>query len=338
MTNMHGKNRLIFINKTNDYKYLIILCLLVINTINPSVISAQKLDSIPPQKQKSSKWNDLKKVISHTTHWLFVGDSWKIMDSIPTIHQKRYLTFGGGRGLDDYLSPSTHEGWQIGYDMLGYKRSSLKYASSNQWNINFDAGIYRNPLNSSPLYWLGFDSSWGIGFDVISRKLLKWDIAPMFNLNSQLVAKTTNVNNVFNLKISPGLDIASNLIGSFSIKDWKFFLFYRAQISLLHFTFAPGYGQPYYDYISGDNGAKLKFQFAHPFKNRLYLRQKLGLDIPFRSHTLSVAFTYNYLKEELNFRRYNHEKWGFSIGFSTDVFSISGSKSVLSPHIDSSFH
>lgn len=296
---------------------------------------AQK-DSV---RTSTSKKRTFSEVVSRALHTIYVGEPFSEFDPLPTTHSRRFLTIGMGQALDDYLSPIPHEGIFFKLKREGYKRERQDWLRIGSWQSLMDihAALYRNPVNGSGMQFLQFDGAFGPAWNLLEKKWLKWDLALMGNLVLGSTIKSANTNNVFNLKLSAGLDLATGVLFPIKIKEYKMYLHYKAQLSALHLTFHPGFGQPYYDYIGGENGAPLKFYLTQPW-NRLRVKQMLTADIPFAHSTLILGFEHGYTNMRLNNRKFRELYFGLVLGYSFDYFKLSGSRSIRTDRIDKSFH
>lgn len=289
-----------------------------------------------PQSKKSF-WKKLQESSSRTAHRLFLAEPWSFQDSLLSTHIKNFISFGYGDLKNTYLSPQVHDGIIVAFDTYHYRRSKSKWFSNWQLSNSLGVANYLNPGNKSSLFYLNDDFSFGIGFDILKTKYFKWNLASLLNANCQVLTKISNVNNAFDLKFSSGLDLGSNLLIPIKLGSYKFFLYERSQLSLLDLTFHPGYGQPYYDYVSGENPAKLHFYLTYPGR-KTFVRNLLSLDIPFATQTVSLAFKYDYMYENINYRIYHHTHFSIMLGWSFNIFKVSGTKAISSKDLMHSFY
>ncbi|MDO4789612.1 MAG: hypothetical protein Q3998_01440 [Porphyromonas sp.] len=303
-----------------------------------SVVFPTNAQNGSTQKAITGKSPFLEK-IDRALYNIYMGKPFLEFDPLPTVHNRRILTVGMGQVLDDYLSPIPQEGLFLRHRRLGYERERREMWQIQAWQSLMDihVGLYRNPINGSGMQYLLFDGSFGPAWSLLQKSWLKWNVALLGNLSLGSTIKSSNTNNVFNLKLSTGFDLSTDLLFPVKIKEYKMFFHYRAQISALHLTFHPGYGQPYYDYIGGENGAPLKFYLTQPW-NRLKMNQMFAVDIPFARSTMMLGFEHGYTNMDLNGRKFRELYLGLALGYSFDSFKLSGSRSIRNNRIDKSFH
>lgn len=263
---------------------------------------------------------------------------WKLDESIPVTHTKVLFQLGEQGVLDEYLSPISHNGWQMTTTAI----TDFPLHEEGQWHlyqeVMLSMGINKNSANGTKMEVIRGEYSLGPSWRVLKQGAgLTLDIAPLFNLQLQGNRKSSNFNNYGNGKASFGLDGWTRLRYQIPWKVSRIALSYSLQLSLLHGTFHPDYGQSYYEYISGESRSPFQFHVTS-LHNDITFRQRLLLDIPIHHLTVTLGAEHFYQTQKLSRTRFVQGYWGVVFGISFDTFSLSGGRSVTSDAISSSLY
>lgn len=260
------------------------------------------------------------------------GEPWSWEGNLPMTHTK-YLFHIGEMGVkDQYLSPIAHRGMEGKLSFL----TDFAASSQRSWHIYQDVSLnlasLKNKANGTVMYSLGVDYAVGPSWRVVKHKGLSLDLAPLLALKVGGHIKESNTNNIGNVKANIGLDGWGRLRYQIPWKTMPLSISYSAQIPLLMGAFHPEYGQSYYDYVSGDNGAKIAIHFGS-FHNTIGIKQRLLIDLPIYNLTLTVGAEHSYFGQKINHTTYKSGCWNLVVGLSLDSFKLSGGKAVASPQI-----
>lgn len=305
-------------NKTKS-----ILTLLLVTAFAPIIVAQEKADT------KSNQW------YNRLGTWV-TGEPWSWDGNLSMTHTK-YLMLIGGKGVQDtYLSPIAHNGIQA----KGVFITDFAKPQDRKWHIYQDLSIYggtlKNRSNGSLMYHLGVDYGIGPAWRLLKKNLWTLDIAPLLGLRFGGNIKMSNTNNIGNAKASFGLDGWGRVKYQIPWSIMPLSISYSAQVPLLMCAFHPEYGQSYYDYVSGENGAKLGLHFGS-LHNTIGIKQRLLIDLPIHNLTITLGAEHTHFSQKLNHTDYKEGTWGIILGVSIDSFSISGGKSTSSTQATNSF-
>lgn len=258
--------------------------------------------------------------------------------SIKTTHTK-YLMKGGRKGIiDEYISPIAHKGWQLGASFL------TDYATQRdrKWHLYQELSVclsdLSNAANGSKMYALALQYSLGPSWRVLSTKGFSIDLSPLFALNLGGAYKPSNTNNVANAKMSFGIEGWSRLRYQLPWNTMPIAISYTVQSPLIQCVFHPEYGQSYYDYVSGENGNRIKMKLGTPL-NTIGIRQRLLVDLPIHNLTITFGAEHRHIKQEINRTTYQSGSWGVLFGCSVDLMCLSGNRAIKSKDIHNTlFH
>lgn len=286
--------------------------------------------SVGAQEDERPKWYD------RIGYW--VSDTpWTYGETLPMVHTKILGQVGRFGIIDGYLSPISHIGWQTGLTALTdyapiqdkswhlYQELMLLMAQPHNKANNTEMDVYRGEFSIGPVW------------RVMRHKGISVDVAPLLNTQLQGNLKNSNTNNYGNVKGSIGLDGWARVRYVLPWKVSKIALSYSAQLSLLHATFHPAFGQSYYDYVSGGEGSALKFHLTS-LHNNITFRQRLLVDFPIHRLTVTLGAEHYHQKQYLSNTRFVQGYWGVVMGISFDTFTLSGGRSTRSDVISSTLY
>lgn len=261
------------------------------------------------------------------------GTPWQFDSVLPTTHTKYLLRIGQVGIMDEYLSPISHKGLDFGLSILtdgSIRRPEDKWHYYGE--VSLHLGMPKNPANTTVMHVLGGYYLGGAAYRVLQDNRWAVDIAPAIALNIQSQVKLSNTNNIINLKGDLGFDAWGRVMYRIPWQVMPISFSYSMQIPLLHLAYHPHFGQSYFDYVSGENGAKVRF-YPTSLHNTLGIRQRLLIDFPVRSTTITVGLEHSYLQQKLNSTKYKMGYWSCILGISLDRITFSGNRSTRSRQI-----
>lgn len=265
------------------------------------------------------------------------GEPWQMQEQLPTTHTKYLFQLGKRSVIDEYLSPISHGGYEGKVSFL----TDFKAPVDRAWHLYQEVSIFganmKNPANSGQMYGVGIEYDLGPSWRILRYKGLSVDLAPLFALKLQGNFKLANTNNIANGKGSFGIDGWARLRYQIPWRVMPLAISYSAQLPLLQGAFHPDYGQSYYDYISGENGAKLALHFGS-LHNTQGIQQRLLIDLPINNFTFTLGAEHTYLSQKISHTTYREGSWGVILGFSLDIASFSGNRSLKSSQIHSTLY
>lgn len=261
------------------------------------------------------------------------GVPWQFDSVLPTTHTK-YLARVGQTGIvDEYLSPISHTGLNLGLAIL---TDGCIHNPEDKWHyygeIAIGFGMPKNPSNNTTLHTLSGSYMGGAAYRALAKDRWAIDIAPAISLNIQGNMKMSNSNNIFNIKGDLGLDAWARVMYRIPWQVMPISFSYSMQLPIFHIAYHPQYGQSYYDYVSGENRVGPHF-YPASLHNTLGIRQRLLIDLPLRSTTMTLGFEHSYFKQNINSTKYRIGDWSFVLGISLDHLTFSGNRSTRSQQI-----
>lgn len=300
------------------YKILVTLCATVL------FVTAQ----VPPEK---SRWID--RVGRYVQ-----GTPWRFDSVLPTTHGKYLLHIGRIGIQDEYLSPISHTGTSFGISVL--MDGKLK-SKNNKWHYygesEMNVGWPKNQANHTTMYVIEGRYLGGPAYRLLNRRQWLIDISPAVAVNIQGNIKMSNSNNVVNVKGDIGLDAWGRIMYRIPWEVMPVNFSYSIQVPLFHMACHPHFGQSYYEYVSGENRELPRF-YAASLHNTFALRQRLLVDLPIRSTTVTVGVEHSYMKQMINSTQYRKGTWSVMVGISLDYLVFSGNRSTRSAQILSPMH
>lgn len=321
---------------------------LLLMLVGFSVATAQNEPATERQPKRQQSESCGSRVKQRITTWQ-LGKPWKApKEGSMRMNHHKILLSGGQMGLlDEYLSPIAHKGMTFGLQVVSDfmpwgKASHSEDAGASRLGhiyqeILLQAGLPKNRANGSQIQMLRGEWSIGSAWRLLRYRHFALDLAPLLNAQLQGEMKPSNSNNYANVKASVGLDAWARVRYQLPSRVFPLGVSYSAQLALLHATFHPGYGQSYFEYISGDERMALRF---HPtFVGRdVTLRQRLLVDLPIRHCTFTIGAEYHYQSQTLSHTSFRQAHWGIVLGISFDSLVLSGQRSLSSPHITNSLY
>lgn len=263
-----------------------------------------------------------------TKHWI-AGIPYA-PDSIIEMNHSKQLMGGGVIGiLDQYLSPIAHTGPVISFLSL----SDAPRKGGSRWHlfneIDIKIGQPLNAANKSSIYIISSEYASAISYEVFRKWGLIAEVAPMLRTFIQGNIKISNVNNIVNLKAGIGLDSWGRLRYHFPSDLFPFALQYSIALPVGYLSFHPQYGQSYFEYESAKSKllSSIRFTSLH---NRQAIKQRFLIDLPIRHLTLTLGVEHSYWDEWINSTKFQQGNLQLLCGFSLDLFTISGNRSLRS--------
>ncbi|MDS1032393.1 DUF3316 domain-containing protein [Porphyromonadaceae sp. NP-X] len=315
------------INKTNIFPPHMIQ--------NTSIFFTQKL----LQRHKSKEFVLIKSML---VAWMMIAAF--SLNAQDIILQTRTLTtsthafgFSTINMLDSYLSPLKYSGSGFRYENDNRKFVSpenIRLSKENHFNMNF--GLTENPAQTSEMWYLGMNFSWGMHrhFYVGENLLLLagglWDLDFMGKTNSR------NQNNPFNIDLATNLNLSGEAVYRIRTPKRMLRLGFSMQAPLVGVMFVPEQGASYYEIFELQNFSNtLHFTSLH---NKLSLTENLSLDIPFNHTTLRFGFRNENLKFEANQMIFKRNDLSFHVGFIYDFYKFEGTKNRAPSSFNSTYN
>lgn len=242
-------------------------------------------------------------------------------------YQSTMLGIGGTKVYDSYLSPLIYSGTNFGLIYESMKMTNLcKGNISAQHLLNLELAYTENQSGTAHEYWGSLEYNYG----------LHYKYSPVKDLNlfggmqiAGLVGgiyNTRNGNNPATGKAHVNLNLSGIATYKFHIKNQPLNVRYQINIPSVGILFSPQYGQSYYEIGLGVDAPLVYFSSFH---NYLSMRNLLSVELPFKSFTLRLSYMNWIYETQVNDLDTRIVSNSFYIGFSRNIFSVSGSKTQL---------
>lgn len=281
--------------------------------------------------EEPTRWD---RFVSRTKEYV-MGEPWRFDGSLSTTHRELLLGFGRAGVRDEYLSPSTHTGWDF-HLFLGTDRPYFAPKWHLRQELELGVGLPKNQANGSVMYLPRLYGQTAFAYDLAERGGLRLEVAPAWSLMVQGDLKLSNTNNVVNVKATTGADAWGRVSYRFPWETLPMRLSYSVTLPLLHLAFHPEYGQSFYEYVSGDNPSRIGLHFTS-LHNSLSVRQQLLVELPIHNLTCTLGLQHHGMRERINHTTYRYGRVGLVVGVSLRTATLSGNRALRSPHLSSSF-
>ena len=225
--------------------------------------------------------------------------------------------------LDTYLSNYSHKGIGLNYSHEAFRDARTgKYRWKYQRLFNATAGYATQDRN---MQFTGLISqSWSGYHPFKITKGLTLLAGAQIQLEGGALYNPSNGNNPAAAKLRTALAATGMAIYHFPVRRSEWIARYQLDIPLMGATFAPEFGQSYYE-IFGLGHAKGVVAFTHPGNNPSW-RHMLSLDIPLkarqRSTTLRLSYTSDLYQSRINDINCHIYRNTFAIGFARTILKV----------------
>lgn len=253
--------------------------------------------------------------------------------NLPAQEENKSLTYhstlfgiGTYNVYDTYLSPLSYAGWGLRIFDDQMKMTKLMDGKiSSQQLISLDLSSTKNNTETASEYSLFLDYSYGLHYRLKPLPRLSIFTGAQANAILGAIYNSRNGNNPVSAKLGATFNLSGIVSYQLNIKSQPFRVRYQMDMPFIGFLFSPNYGQSYYEISIGNNNEIFNLT---SFGNQFVMKNYLTLEIPFNS--LTLRFTYlNYLyNTKINSLETKLTSNTWMIGFSKEIFSISGKKQV----------
>lgn len=250
-----------------------------------------------------------------------------------TVQTANTIGFGGSLIYDSNLSNLSYGGWNINYL---YDRLQRLKPGDDSWLSHFQGGlsfsIANNPSGNASYYGALGDISWGALWHAAGVQGVNFYIGPGVGIQLGGLYSSRNGNNPASLKASLTADLQVLASYRLPLESFPALFVLSWQTSLLGSTFAPGYGESYYELFTFHGGVLKGFfrhqAFAYPGNfNRQHL--SVSTDIPLHNFaTLRLGYSWRSLYSNLNGLRSSWHNHSTTIGFVLELQSKKGRKAM----------
>ena len=285
------------------------------------------------QETKGNWWDSL----WQRTERYVRGDDFSMPDTLRMTHSQLLGSVGLMGLKDTYLTPISHRGTVLGLMKTNDypSKDGHHYHLLSEWDLGL--GILKNPANQTKIHAISFDFLLGPVWNLYDKKGFSVDVGAMWDSYLNGAYKSSNSNNVFNGQLATGGDLLCRLRYSIPWDSFPIYVHLTGKVSMLHLGYAPRYGQPYYDYISGENRGKVDILALHPF-NHQRIRSRLMFDLPIHNSIVSLGIEHKYLVNKAADNPTDSGSISFVLGISYDSFIISGRRIMRSESLSNSFY
>ncbi len=225
---------------------------------------------------------------------------------------------------DSYLSPSEFSGMSFGFMDESLKMTKLlneKIVSQGIFNINFASVI--NESQTTKEYAGFIEYTYGLFYKFKPLSELRFFVGSQVEGAGGFIYNSRNGNNPASAKATLNLTASAILSYDFSLKSQPFRICYQFSTPYAGIIFSPHYGQSYYEISLGDDDGIIHFASFH---NQLAMKNRFSFEIPFNKCTLRLMYANSIYETQVNNIDTRVVNNSFMIGFSKEVFSVSGKK------------
>lgn len=245
-------------------------------------------------------------------------------DPIRLTYQSTLLGIGKTSIYDTYLSNLEYKGTTVGLlheqiRMTGILKGNV--SAQHLFNLNFS--WTDNEAETASDYSGFIDYAYGLHYRFRPAKNLQLFAGAQANGILGFIYNSRNGNNPATAKAHLNLNLSGIATYRFQVYSQPINLRYQVNAPFLGIMFSPHYGQSYYEISLGDDDHLVHFASYH---NQVILRNSLSLEIPLDFITLRLMYVnsiYETRVNEIDTRIHNNS---FMIGFSKEVFTVSGKK------------
>ena len=242
------------------------------------------------------------------------------------VYKSTMLGIGKATVYDSYLSPVDYSGRSFGFMEESMKMTDLlngNIASQQLFHIDFASTI--NNAGSSIQYAGFLDYSYGLHYKFNPLPALNIFAGSQINGVAGFIYNLRNSNNPATAKTHLNLTLSAAASYSFNIKSQPFRIRYQFTSPFVGMMFSPQFGQSYYEISLGNNDNLIHFSSYH---NQSTMRNYLSLEVLIRALTLRLMYLNSIYETRINHIDTRICNNNFMIGFSKELYIVSGKKEV----------
>ncbi|MDH8701518.1 hypothetical protein M2138_000864 [Dysgonomonadaceae bacterium PH5-43] len=246
-------------------------------------------------------------------------------DNLNMKYQSLMFSIGNSNIYDSYLSPLQYKGSTYGLAYESIKMTKLlQNKVSLQHLIDLNVANTYNPARNAKNYFASLDYRFGMHYRFNPMKDLF--IFGGLQANGLIggIYNTRNTNNPATAKAHINLNVSGLASYGFNVGKQPFLIRYQIDLPVMGGMFSPQFGQSYYEIYLDVDAQLYHFSSLH---NHREIRNLLSLDIPLKHCTLRLSYSNWVYETEINDLNTKIISNSFCVGFSRNIFGVSGKKS-----------
>ncbi|MDR0681853.1 MAG: DUF3316 domain-containing protein [Dysgonamonadaceae bacterium] len=245
-------------------------------------------------------------------------------EKISFTYESSMIGIGKTSVYDTYLSPLKYKG--AGLNLI---HEQIKMAGLRNENILAQHLFYieladtKNPTETAASYLGSLEYAYGLLYRFKPVQKIQFFTGLQFDGLVGGIYNTRNGNNPVTAKIHLNLNLSGMAAYRIQIKKQPIRLRYQLIFPIAGVQFSPEFGQSYYEIGLGANNPLLHWASFH---NQFMIRSLFSVELPLPFCTLKLAYMNAVYETQINSLNTQILSNAFCIGFSKDIFSISGQK------------
>jgi len=225
--------------------------------------------------------------------------------------------------IDPYLSPLTYTGTGIQFEHESRRFLSITNTNiSMQSKLDLEGGSLLNPAQTSAMYYLAVNYSWGMHYHFRPMKGLVVLAGSTWDAGLGYKDVPRNVNNPGNVDLATNLNLSGVAIYDIILRRRVLKLQLAVETPVIGWMYVPLAGASYYEMFMLGNTSDIS-HFSSII-NKRGIHPKLTLDVPFKSSVWRIGVGYQRLQYKANNMIFDRNELSFMLGTTFDVIHFGG--------------
>jgi len=225
--------------------------------------------------------------------------------------------------IDPYLSPLTYTGTGIQFEHESRRFLSITNTNiSMQSKLDLEGGSLLNPAQTSAMYYLAVNYSWGMHYHFRPMKGLVVLAGGTWDAGLGYKDVPRNVNNPGNVDLATNLNLSGVAIYDIILRRRVLKLQLAVETPVIGWMYVPLAGASYYEMFMLGNTSDIS-HFSSII-NKRGIHPKLTLDVPFKSSVWRIGVGYQRLQYKANNMIFDRNELSFMLGTTFDVIHFGG--------------
>jgi len=225
--------------------------------------------------------------------------------------------------IDPYLSPLTYTGTGIQFEHESRRFLSITNTNiSMQSKLDLEGGSLLNPAQTSAMYYLAVNYSWGMHYHFRPMKGLVVLAGGTWDAGLGYKDVPRNVNNPGNVDLATNLNLSGVAIYDIILRRLVLKLQLAVETPVIGWMYVPLAGASYYEMFMLGNTSDIS-HFSSII-NKRGIHPKLTLDVPFKSSVWRIGVGYQRLQYKANNMIFDRNELSFMLGTTFDVIHFGG--------------
>lgn len=265
--------------------------------------------------------------------------------------QASYLGLGGVVIKDDYLSPMSYGGFNLGlsreslrkryprHGVLGQlwgRKSPKGETEGTTWLshrlTSVDLSLTENPARNASIYRIQARWDYARLYRLVSSDWGTLRIGPGYTLGVGGLYSSRNGNNPITFKADASLGLSVHYTHRLRLMDFPIGLKAQLRADLVGLQWSQHFGESYYEMLFLRQTVMQRLQLVH-LANQQSFQLRLGVDLPlFRGADLSLLYRMQYRNWRVNDLPNRQVDHGMYVGLVRYIHGVSGSRRLPQRH------